>query len=105
GDDRPFVAALITLDPETLPKVLPGLGLDPHMSVDRAAREEAVIDHVKKIVDHANAKVSRAEGIKAFRILDRDLTIEDGHLTPSMKLKRAKVAQDFAREIEDIYAR
>ena len=105
GDDRPFVAALITLDPETLPKVLPGLGLDPHMSVDRAAREEAVIDHVQKIVDHANAKVSRAEGIKAFRILDRDLTIEDGHLTPSMKLKRAKVAQDFAREIEDIYAR
>ena len=47
----------------------------------------------------------RQEGIKAFRILDRDLTVEDGYLTPSLKLKRAVVAEDFADVIDDIYAR
>lgn len=103
GDDRPFVAALMTLDPETLPRVLPGLGLDPSLSLARAAREPAVREHVQKIVDHANAKVSRAESIRKFHILDRDLTIADGYLTPSMKLKRAVVARDFSREIDNLY--
>ena len=105
GENRPFVAALITLDPETLANVLPTLGLDPGLSIAEASREKAVIEHVQRIVDHANTKVSRAEGIKAFRILDRDLTVEDGYLTPSLKLKRAVVAEDFADVIDGIYAR
>ena len=56
-------------------------------------------------MDHANAKVSRAESIRKFTILDRDFTIEDGYLTPSMKLKRPKVIEDFSDEIEAIYAK
>ncbi|RLY91179.1 long-chain fatty acid--CoA ligase [Kocuria tytonicola] len=105
GDNRPFVAALVTLDPETLPKILPTLGLDPGLTLAEASREEAVVEHVQRIVDHANAKVSRAESIRAFRILDRDLTVADGYLTPSLKLKRAKVAEDFADVIEDMYTK
>ncbi|RKQ36151.1 AMP-dependent synthetase/ligase [Kocuria tytonis] len=105
GDNRPFVAALITLDPETLPNVLPSLGLDPGLTVAQAAREDAVVKHVQRIVDHANTKVSRAEAVKAFRILDRDLTVADGYLTPSLKLKRAKVSEDFADVIEEIYTK
>ncbi|CAL8897416.1 long-chain-fatty-acid--CoA ligase [Kocuria varians] len=105
GDNRPFVAALITLDPETLPEVMKGLGLDANMDPARAAHDETVIAHVQKIVDHANTKVSRAEGIKAFRILEQDLTVEEGYLTPSLKLKRARVAEDFADVIESIYTK
>ncbi|WNB89933.1 long-chain fatty acid--CoA ligase [Glutamicibacter protophormiae] len=105
GDNRPFVAALITLDPDTLPTILRGLGLDPAMNPARAGHEDAVIAHVQKIVDHANARVSRAESIRAFRILEEDLTVEDGYLTPSLKLKRAKVAEDFVDVIEGIYAK
>lgn len=103
GENRPFVAALMTLDPDTLPRILPGLGLDPSLSLAQASREPAVIEQVQKIVDRANAKVSRAESIRKFHILDRDLTVEDGYLTPSMKLKRAVVTEDFAREIEELY--
>lgn len=105
GDNRSFISALITLDPETLPKILPTLGLDSSLTPAQAAKEPAVIEHVQKIVDHANAKVSRAESIRKFEILDRDFTLEDGYLTPSMKLKRAKVIEDFADEIEALYAK
>lgn len=105
GDNRSFISALITLDPDTLPKILPTLGLDSSLTPAQAAKEPAVIDHVQKIVDHANAKVSRAESIRKFTILDRDFTIEDGYLTPSMKLKRPKVIEDFSDEIEAIYAK
>ncbi|MDO4919959.1 long-chain fatty acid--CoA ligase [Kocuria sp.] len=103
GDDRPFVAALVTLDRDTLADVLAGLGLDPHLTPAQAAREEAVVAHVQRIVDHANTRVSRAEAIKTFRILDRDLTVAGGHLTPSLKLKRNRVAEEFADVIEAMY--
>lgn len=105
GDNRSFISALITLDPDTLPKVLPTLGLDSSLTPAQAAKEPAVIDHVQKIVDHANAKVSRAESIRKFEILDHDFTIEDGYLTPSMKLKRAKVIEDYSAEIDALYAK
>jgi len=105
GDDRPFVAALITLDHDVLPARLELMGLDPAMPVAEAARHPKVIEHVQEIVDQANRAVSRAEGIRAFEILDVDWTEASGHLTPSMKIKRAKIAQDFADRIEEIYSR
>ncbi|GGG63008.1 long-chain-fatty-acid--CoA ligase [Kocuria dechangensis] len=105
GDDRPFVAALITLDQDVLPARLELMGLDPAMPVAEAARHPKVVEHVQEIVDQANKAVSRAEGIRAFEILDVDWTEASGHLTPSMKIKRAKIAQDFADRIEEIYSR
>ncbi|MFI7483017.1 AMP-dependent synthetase/ligase [Kocuria sp. M1R5S2] len=105
GDDRPFVAALITLDQDVLPARLELMGLDPSMPIAEAARHPKVVEHVQEIVAHANRAVSRAEGIRAFEILDVDWTEASGHLTPSMKIKRARIAQDFAETIEEIYSR
>ncbi|WP_424347087.1 AMP-dependent synthetase/ligase [Kocuria sp. CH-021] len=105
GDDRPFVAALVTLDQDVLPARLELMGLDPAMPVAEAARHPQVVEHVQAIVDHANQAVSRAESIRAFEILDVDWTEASGHLTPSMKIKRARIAQDFADRIEEIYSR
>ena len=105
GDDRPFVAALVTLDQDVLPARLELMGLDPAMPVAEAARHPKVVEHVQDIVNHANQAVSRAESIRAFEILDVDWTEASGHLTPSMKIKRAKIAQDFADRIEEIYSR
>jgi long-chain acyl-CoA synthetase len=105
GDDRPFVAALVTLDQDVLPARLELMGLDPAMPVAEAARHPKVVEHVQDIVDHANQVVSRAESIRTFEILDVDWTEASGHLTPSMKIKRARIAEDFADRIEEIYSR
>jgi long-chain acyl-CoA synthetase len=105
GDDRPFVAALVTLDQDVLPARLELMGLDPAMPVAEAARHPKVVEHVQDIVTRANQAVSRAESIRAFEILDVDWTEASGHLTPSMKIKRARIAQDFADRIEEIYSR
>lgn len=104
GEKRSFISALITLDSGTLPKILPTLGLDPAMSCERAAKEPAVIAHVQKIVDQANSKVSRAESIRKFEILGQDFTMEDGCLTPSLKVKRSVVTDRFADRIDALYS-
>ena len=75
------------------------------MPVAEAARHPKVVEHVQDIVTRANQAVSRAESIRAFEILDVDWTEASGHLTPSMKIKRARIAQDFADRIEEIYSR
>jgi len=88
GDRRPYVAALITIDPS----VADGMP---------AAEIEA---RVQEAVDHANAELSRFEQIKRFTILPRDFTAEDGEVTPTLKLKRRVCAEHFASEIEELYA-
>ena len=65
----------------------------------------AVRAAVQRIVDEANQLVSRAEGIREFRIMNRDLTEEDGYLTPSHKIRRAKVLQDFSSYVDEMYGR
>jgi long-chain acyl-CoA synthetase len=54
-------------------------------------------------VDQANSLVSQAESIRKFQVLDAAFSVESGHLTPSLKLKRAAVVKDFAAEIEQLY--
>ena len=103
GDAKPFIAAIVTLDADTLPSWLAAHGLPKDLDVAAAAKEERVRRHVQEIVDKANSAVSRAEGIREFRILDRDFSMEKGHMTPSLKMKRAVIMQDFAAEIADIY--
>lgn len=103
GDAKPFIAAILTLDADTLPSWLKANGLPQDLDVAAAAQQERVRAHIQEVVDKANSAVSRAEGIKEFRILDRDFTQEEGHMTPSLKMKRAAIMQDFAVQIADIY--
>ena len=105
GDEKPFIAALVTLDPDTLPEQLEHLGLPRSLSIPEAAVHPAVRAAVQRIVDEANQLVSRAEGIREFRIMNRDLTEEDGYLTPSHKIRRAKVLQDFSSYVDEMYGR
>ncbi|HEX5535147.1 MAG TPA: AMP-dependent synthetase/ligase [Actinomycetales bacterium] len=102
GDQQPFVAALVTLDVEMLPTWLANNG-KPALTVEQAAGDEDVRAAIQAAVDEANQAVSRAESIRAFRVLSTDFTEESGHMTPSMKLKRAVVLKEFADDVNAIY--
>ncbi len=104
GDQRPFVAALITIDPEMLPGWLSNHGL-PEMGIVEAAKNPEVLAALQSAVDRTNSKVSRAESIRKFEVLTDDFTIDNDYLTPSMKVKRGKVLSDFGNLIDDLYAR
>ncbi len=104
GDEKPYISALITLDEEMLPAWLKNNGLDPAIPQDEAAKLPAVLAEIQRAVDAANTKVSRAESIRKFRVLDADLTEASGHLTPKLSIKRNVIMQDFASEIESMYA-
>ncbi|RUQ20468.1 AMP-dependent synthetase/ligase [Kocuria sp. HSID16901] len=104
GDQRPFIAALITLDEETLPKQLSELGLDSTMSPEAAAESEEVQHAVQELIDRANDNVSKAESVRAFRIIPQDFTEQSGHLTPSLKIRRPQIMKDYAEIIDSIYA-
>ena len=103
GDQRPFIAALITLDPEMLPGWLATHG-KPAMEVSAAAQDADVHAEIQRAVDHANEAVSKAESIRKFRILDTDFTEAGGHLTPKLSLKRAVVLKEFAPQVESLYS-
>lgn len=103
GDAKPFVAAMITLDAEALPGWLSAQG-KPQMTVAQALEDSAVLASVDKAVTRANKRVSRAESIRKFTILDSDFTVENGYLTPSLKVKRNLVLEDFASRVEALYS-
>ena len=103
GDNRPFIGALVTLDEEALPGWLNRHGLPASTSLAEAADNPAVKAAVQELIDRANQSVSQAEAIKSFRIVPADFTEASGHLTPSMKVKRAQVVQDFETVIEEMY--
>ena len=103
GDGKPFIGALVTLDAEMLPGWLAGHGLPP-MDVNGAARSHAVLAALDRAVERANEAVSRAESIRKIRVLTTDFTVENGYLTPSLKVKRAVVLRDFAADVEAVYA-
>lgn len=103
GDQRPFIAALISLDSEMLPIWLANNGGDKSLSVADAAKSPLVLAEVQKAVDEVNATVSKAESIRKFSIIQTELTEESGHLTPSLKIKRAQVLKDFSPVVDEIY--
>ena len=105
GEQKPFVAALITLDPDTLAKWLELHHLDPSLSFAEASRLPEVREHLQAVVDRANSRVSRAESIRKFTLLDHPFTIDDGTLTPKLSVKRHVVFDRYADEIEAIYAK
>ncbi|MEV0868026.1 long-chain fatty acid--CoA ligase [Brachybacterium paraconglomeratum] len=103
GDQKPFVAAILTLDAEMLPTWLKNNG-KPEMSLTQAAEDPEIRAELQKVVDRANESVSRAESIRSFVVIDSDFTEENGYLTPSLKLKRNVVVKDLAPIIEKIYS-
>ena len=102
GDAKPFVAAIITLDAESLPTWLSARG-KPALTLEQAMEDPDVLAALDKAVARANKAVSRAESIRKFRILTTDFTIANGYLTPSLKVKRSLVLEDFASEVEALY--
>ncbi|MFJ5955548.1 AMP-dependent synthetase/ligase [Paenarthrobacter sp. NPDC092416] len=102
GDGRPFVAALVALDPEGLAEWCAENKIKA-LSHDEAVMDERVREAVQSSVDEANKLVSAAESIRKFAFLDAELTVESGHLTPSLKLKRSAVVNDFSITVEKLY--
>ncbi|RGC68015.1 Long-chain-fatty-acid--CoA ligase FadD15 [Micromonospora sp. MW-13] len=105
GDRQPFIAALVTLDEEALPKWLAAHGRPETTTAEELRDDDALRAEVQGAIDQANQSVSKAEGIKVFRILPHDFTEATGELTPSLKVKRQVVHKTYAAEIADIYRR
>jgi long-chain acyl-CoA synthetase len=103
GDRRPFVAALVTLDPVEIATWAAEQGI-PADDMAVLAEDERVRELVQGIVDEANANRSRYEQIKRFVVLPRDFTMDDGEITPTLKLKRRVAQQHFEDAIERLYA-
>ena len=102
GDQRPFVGALIALDAEMLPAWLRKHGL-PVCSPTEAASLPQVRESLDRAIERANRAVSRAESIREYRIIDAVFTVENGYVTPSMKLRRSKVLADYSHEVDELY--
>lgn len=100
GDRRKFLSALVTIDPDAIEKWAAANGT----TTENLHENEKLIAEVQKYVDETNKLFARVEHIRKFRILERQLTIEDGELTPTLKVKRAKVNEHFADTIESMYA-
>ncbi|TFV60585.1 long-chain fatty acid--CoA ligase [Mycobacterium sp. PS03-16] len=103
GDARPFVAALITIDPEAFDGWKERNGKDSGASVGDLATDPDLLAEIDTAVKEANQAVSKAEAIRKFRILPVDFTEDTGELTPTMKVKRKVVAEKFAADIEALY--
>ena len=103
GDNKPFIAALVTLDADAI-KGWSAANKKSGTSIADLAKDPALIAVIQTAIDDANKAVSRAESIRKFTILPVDFTIADGQLTAKLSVKRHVVAGQFAREINDLFA-
>jgi long-chain acyl-CoA synthetase len=104
GDNRPYVAALITIDEEMLPHWKQQHGKPADATVADLREDPDLLADIQQAVDDANKAVSRAEAIRRFRVLTIDFTETGGQLTPSLKLRRSVVAKECAADIEALYS-
>lgn len=100
GDRRPYPVALLTLDPEELPALAAELGIEQTPDI---GENDQVRAEIQKVLDAVNEKFAQVEQVKKFKILDHDLTIESGDLTPSMKVKRSVVYDQYADVFASMY--
>ena len=103
GDNKPFIAALITIDPDAI-KPWAAANKKEGASIADLAMDSTLQAVIQTAVDETNKAVSRAESIRKFTILPVDFTIAGGHLTAKLSVKRHVVAQQFAREIDELFA-
>jgi long-chain acyl-CoA synthetase len=104
GDGRPYIACLITLDPEALEHWKQQHGKPASATAAELATDPDLVAEIQAAVDDANKAVSRAESIRRFRVLGTDFTEDSGHLTPSLKIRRSVVLKDFAADIDALYS-
>lgn len=104
GDQKPFIAALVTLDPDMLPVWLNNNGEAADMSLTDASTNPKVLAEVQRAIDTANARVSRAESIRKFVIIPTEFSEASGHLTPKQSIKRGPIVKEFASQIEGMYS-
>jgi len=104
GDGKPFVSVLISLDEEMLPIWLENNGIKDKLTLDEARSNPTILAEISKAIENVNKDFSTAESIRKFALLPSDLTEKSGHLTPSLKIKRSVVSEDYAHLIDDIYA-
>jgi long-chain acyl-CoA synthetase len=101
GDNRPYLVALVTLDPDELPALAEQIGAPPDIAA--LAGDERVRAVIQREIDAVNARFARIEQIKRFAILSHDLTQTAGELTPTLKVKRRIVYDSYARELRGLY--
>ena len=104
GDDQKFVGALISLDEEAVKKWKANHNVPENTPIRELAKNAVLRSEIQDAVNQANLSVSHAEGIKKFRIVERDFTEGNGEVTPSLKLKRFVIAKNFADDISWIYS-
>ncbi|AVM00232.1 long-chain fatty acid--CoA ligase [Gordonia iterans] len=104
GDQKPFIGALITIDPEAAPGWLERHDLPATTTMEELAANPLLRAEFEEAVKAANAKVSAAEQIKKFDILSTDFTIDTGELTPTMKLKRNVIHDTYKQAIANLYS-
>ena len=104
GDDQKFIGALISLDEDAFARFKKDNGLPESTTMKEGGKNPLLRSAIQDAVNEANRSVSSAEGIKKFRIVERDFSEEEGEVTPSMKLKRFVVAEHFADDIAWIYS-
>jgi long-chain acyl-CoA synthetase len=102
GDRRPYVAALITLDEAEIVRWAAERGVEGDLA--SLSRDERVLELIQAVVDGANRERSRFEQLKRFALLPRDFTMEEGEVTPTLKLRRRAVSEHFEHEIEELYS-
>jgi len=103
GDNKPFIAALITLDPDSI-KPWAVANKKEGASIAELAKDPTLLAVIQTAVDETNKAVSRAESIRKFTVLPVDFTIAGGQLTAKLSVKRHVVAQQFAREIDELFS-
>jgi long-chain acyl-CoA synthetase len=104
GDNQPFIAALVTLDPDAL-KAWVANNKKDGASINDLVNDPDLIAVIQTAVDEANKAVSKAESIRKFTLLTTDFTIAGGHLTAKLSVKRHVVAKEFAKEIDALFAK
>lgn len=104
GDAQPFIAALVTLDPDAVPAWLEQQKMPATTTMAELANNQLMIDAIQEAVDRANKAVSQAEAIKKFTILETDWTEDGGQMTPSLKLKRNVVMKEHEADIAALYS-
>jgi long-chain acyl-CoA synthetase len=101
GDRRPFLTALVTLDEEKAPAFAREHGIEGDLAA--ICRHERTLMEVQAAVDDLNANLAKVEGIKKFRVLERDFLQEENEITPTLKVKRRSIHELYADAIEEMY--
>ena len=103
GDKKKFLAALVTLNPETLDDHLEKLGVEKKEDFNEYAEDPKIINFIGEEIERVNKSLARVQTIKKFAVLAKPFDVHTGELTPTMKLKRKFILMKFAKDVEELY--